>query len=989
MSVRVPGRKRVRGYPPPPPGGSLIDDGGDSGRGPIVLVQVHVDPKDPYARPTFTIPDEAARFLSSIPPGFAMVVLNGEYRGGKSFLLNCLMKMTGFSSHEYRKVHNPEYKRQALSNEGNMYFSVDGSVQACTRGLLIHRQPVKSVDPVTGRSFNTYIVDTEGFGATDVGASYDDYLFAISMFMGSFLVFNVMQRLGSGTFNSLKMVMEICKRLQFSRTTQAPGGPMVVESMMGVEDSALLDSEDEEKKGERKAVAVATQKSPLQMAEEIGTSFTPKLLFLIRDFNLALKDKDKKAITPAEYLNEQLGTRPYAECTTVPQQVSALLRAYFPPHKRMCVTMPPPCDKSMFSVMSQVPITSLDEEFQRKLKKLVDIIQKEGIPRVTIGKDQKSEISGAQYLDMCRSFLKALNSGKAPVIKDMWTNMAERQCMEAREQVEKSTRINIMKLEHEAQRRMRSVLVKGWWNTSGPPSSSSSTSPLKDLVEWVEFKVDTTLLHAQEQLASSSMATASLTGQQRSQAKKLEEVVSTLLNDTRQRVYAEISSTVFQHINTLMVSGGGDAPISSKKPRNRDESKEEEEEDEDGSSVVKELVSILKQLIDSLSFQSKPNAKHLLVNAPGDDMPSTPVYARLTSQFREQFRSKLTARLLEQLPTWFLGSGVSKRVVSKLKTAHRKVLVAIQIHLVGLEEEAAKLRDRVKAQTAELEEKAEQLLDLKSQMEQQQATAQDQLKQETEKLKSCESRVKSTQKEFEKAIAVRETNAKLKAGAARLKKAYLKLQKDSEATKKKSSTTHNTLRSEVANCRRALVGEQQKLKTESVDKQHTQKLLADTRLKLQMQTHHRQAAEKSLQKVETELKSSQKRVDMQMEKFHKLHEQIRVSDTRKHNTIQSIKTEFEEKKVTMVKRENKLQRELDRVKIANKSVTEHNSSMSKETQRMREKCDNLLEQQQSMKMEIVTLRAEKRSYVDTAVGGSADDFDFAFLNESPKSSSSN
>ena len=88
----------------------------------------------------FVISKEANKILSA-GNNIAIVCIAGNYRTGKSFLMNQL-------------VGHPNA------------FKVDPSVNACTRGLWIYSDPV-TIQKDDGEVLDIYVMDSEGLGGVD------------------------------------------------------------------------------------------------------------------------------------------------------------------------------------------------------------------------------------------------------------------------------------------------------------------------------------------------------------------------------------------------------------------------------------------------------------------------------------------------------------------------------------------------------------------------------------------------------------------------------------------------------------------------------------------------------------------------------------------------------------------------------------------------------------------------------------------------------
>ena len=100
------------------------------------------------------------KWLSSQTEPFAVMACAGKFRTGKSFLLN-----------------------RFTSCKPGTGFGVGETVQACTRGIWMHKEFVrKGKTPVL-------VLDTEGIDALDAESEHDVRIFAVSVLVASVFVY--------------------------------------------------------------------------------------------------------------------------------------------------------------------------------------------------------------------------------------------------------------------------------------------------------------------------------------------------------------------------------------------------------------------------------------------------------------------------------------------------------------------------------------------------------------------------------------------------------------------------------------------------------------------------------------------------------------------------------------------------------------------------------------------------------------------------------
>ena len=117
---------------------------------------------------------ETLAMIASISHPLAIVSIGGQYRTGKSYLLN-------------RVVLN--------RSEG---FQVGSTINSCTKGLWVWGKPLIG-KTAKGELINILVVDCEGFGSTEEEVNYDTKLFALNMLITSCFLFNSVGAIDEGS----------------------------------------------------------------------------------------------------------------------------------------------------------------------------------------------------------------------------------------------------------------------------------------------------------------------------------------------------------------------------------------------------------------------------------------------------------------------------------------------------------------------------------------------------------------------------------------------------------------------------------------------------------------------------------------------------------------------------------------------------------------------------------------------------------------------
>ena len=134
----------------------------------------------------FQISKEALKVFETSHNKIAIICITGCYRTGKSFLMNQLVG------------------EQAA-------FTVDPSVNACTRGLWFYSEPITI--EIENEIFDIYVMDTEGLGGVDKSQNYDIKIFTLSVLLSSFLIYNQVGVIDEQSITNLSLVTNLAKNI--------------------------------------------------------------------------------------------------------------------------------------------------------------------------------------------------------------------------------------------------------------------------------------------------------------------------------------------------------------------------------------------------------------------------------------------------------------------------------------------------------------------------------------------------------------------------------------------------------------------------------------------------------------------------------------------------------------------------------------------------------------------------------------------------------
>jgi hypothetical protein len=286
-----------------------------------------VDVKElPGGGSTLVVSEEGEAFLSALTRPLAVVVVVGPYRTGKSFLSNQLLG----------------------SKEA---FTVGHTTTACTRGIWAS----KCVETITlddGKEGDVLLLDTEGLGATDKTAHYDDNIFMLAALLASTMIYNSQGSIDEKSIQKLTFIGKMRDVLVKSQTK--PKGD--VEGGGGGADGAAAGGG-----GGGGAVAAAPVEIDDDEAQAAEKAIFPAFTWVLRDFSLKLVEDDGHTpLSADEWMERQLrDQKGFDMAVQRRNQICQMLRRYFT--KRRCFTFPRPAD-------SEEALQSLSTQKEKDLR---------------------------------------------------------------------------------------------------------------------------------------------------------------------------------------------------------------------------------------------------------------------------------------------------------------------------------------------------------------------------------------------------------------------------------------------------------------------------------------------------------------------------------------------------------------------------------------------------------------------------------------------
>lgn len=394
-----------------------------------------------FADTGFSVNDDALTILNALDGPIAVVTVAGLYRTGKSFLLN-------------RVVLD-----QACA------FTVGPTTRACTKGIWMWSEPIVMTNPATGTPINILVIDTEGIGAPTADATHDTRIFALGLLLSSYFIYNSVGSIDEQALSQMSLVTNLSKKLRSSATSDSSNVSVVTTARPSRQQNATVTSpldrgcssdttvdskSDSDPDSDSDSTLPPVHKPNSRVDDEAGTpgpiaethSF-PGFLWVVRDFALQIRDESGRSIGPREYLEDALGTTASGRGAVAKNRIRKCLRDYFP--DRDCFTLVRPCtNEAHLQTLDSLPNSVLRPEFVAQAQELRAKIFTEAVSRpMTVN----GCLLTASMLGMlCQSYVRAVNEGKVPDIKDAWAYVcdAQKAKLEQRAVLDFNERVNVL-----------------------------------------------------------------------------------------------------------------------------------------------------------------------------------------------------------------------------------------------------------------------------------------------------------------------------------------------------------------------------------------------------------------------------------------------------------------------------------------------------------------------------------------------------------------
>jgi hypothetical protein len=230
-----------------------------------------------------------------------------------------------------------------------------------------------------------FVIDSEGIGAFNEDQNHDTRIFLLALLLSSYFVYNSMGTIDENALQNLSLIVNLSKQLQIKKSNAEDVDP-----------------------------------------DEVAKYF-PSFMWVVRDFALKLTDQYGNPINSKEYLEsalkEQKGN---SENTEKKNKIRRLILNFFT--DRDCYTMVRPTEEEKdLQNLQKLPDESLRPEFVTQMTSLRSRIFKRVKPKVLNGKF----ITGEMFIELCQSYVSAINQGNIPCIESAWTYLCQNECQRA------------------------------------------------------------------------------------------------------------------------------------------------------------------------------------------------------------------------------------------------------------------------------------------------------------------------------------------------------------------------------------------------------------------------------------------------------------------------------------------------------------------------------------------------------------------------------
>lgn len=213
------------------------------------------------------------------------------------------------------------------------------------------------------------LLDTEGSGSIDKSSTHDGKIFALVVLISSFFLYNSFGAIDENAINNLSLAAKLSTNI-------------AVRAGKGVSEDELI------------------------------ANFTPKFLWILRDFVLELKE-DGHNITENEYLESKINN--YTDVKT------ALVKFF---KMRELITMIRPSnDEKQLANLNKVAFENLRPQFKQK----AEVLRKKVFEECPLKQMNNKRISGRVLGKLLTMYVDAINDGAVVNITSAWESVVEQE----------------------------------------------------------------------------------------------------------------------------------------------------------------------------------------------------------------------------------------------------------------------------------------------------------------------------------------------------------------------------------------------------------------------------------------------------------------------------------------------------------------------------------------------------------------------------------
>jgi hypothetical protein len=256
-------------------------------------------------------------------------------------------------------------------------FGVGSSVQACTKGIWMWGAPLQLEATTPGAPKYLLLLDTEGLASISQTEGHDAKIFCLALLLSSFFVYNSEKAINSAAIDQLSLVVQLIQKIR----VHAEG-------------------------------AAAESQGAAELA-----AFFPKFVWLLRDFQLELKDEAGRELTPTQYLEECLRAQPGTSAAVAEQNSTrAAITRLFP--QRGCIALPHPTLGTALPPSALKKLPTLDKLAPDFRDGVLDLKQQAAMtaPKTVNG----TPLDGPMLLHLADAYVGAINGGALPTISTAW-----------------------------------------------------------------------------------------------------------------------------------------------------------------------------------------------------------------------------------------------------------------------------------------------------------------------------------------------------------------------------------------------------------------------------------------------------------------------------------------------------------------------------------------------------------------------------------------